>query len=222
MGTGEERFGLALFFVLARILFRFMLPVLCCPFYFSPVLFMIILSPERSKRYDEFAINTWGIPSTVLMENAGRTTFRLMKIDYLGMRGRIAVFCGKGNNGGDGFVIARYALRDGFDTEVFLLGDPEGLKGDARVNMDLYRSLGGRITVSNSQAQTAEKVAKGCDIIVDAIFGTGLGKEVAGAERRAIDAINASGRPVIAGDIPSGIDGLSGVPLGGAVKATHT
>lgn len=183
---------------------------------------MIILSPERMKRYEDYAIGTWGIPSSVLMENAGRATYRLMKRDYLGTCKRIAVFCGKGNNGGDGFVIARYALRDGFATEVLLLGDPDALKGDARINMELYRALGGRIAVLGDRAEAPRRAAKDCDVIVDAIFGTGLGKEVKGAEKKAIEAINASGKPVIAVDIPSGLDGLRGVPLGVAVRATQT
>ena len=104
---------------------------------------MIVLSPERMKKYDEYAISTWGIPSAVLMENAGRSTYRLMKEAYLRPGARVAVMAGRGNNGGDGFVIARYAHRDGFPTKVFLLGEPDSLKGDARRNMELYLSMGG-------------------------------------------------------------------------------
>jgi len=89
---------------------------------------MIVLSPERMKRYDEYAISTWGIPSAVLMENAGRSTYRLMLETYLRTRCRVAVMAGRGNNGGDGFVIARYAHRDGFPTKVFLLGEPDALR----------------------------------------------------------------------------------------------
>jgi ADP-dependent NAD(P)H-hydrate dehydratase / NAD(P)H-hydrate epimerase len=183
---------------------------------------MIVLSPDRMKSYDEYAINTWGIPSAVLMENAGRSTYRLLKDEYLRVGKRLAIFCGRGNNGGDGFVIARYALRDGLDVEVFLLADPEGLKGDARVNMNLYRSLGGRIVVVAGKPVGIGEGIKDCDVIVDAIFGTGLAKDVNGTEKAVIEAINGSGKPVIAVDIPSGLDGLRGVPLGVAVKATHT
>ena len=91
---------------------------------------MIVLSPERMKRYDGYAINTWGIPSAVLMENAGRTTYRLMRQSYL-RPGCDRRDCGTGNNGGDGFVIARYAKQGGFETKVFLLADAGSLKGDA-------------------------------------------------------------------------------------------
>ncbi|MGD0231273.1 MAG: NAD(P)H-hydrate dehydratase [Syntrophorhabdales bacterium] len=184
---------------------------------------MIALSPERMKTYDAYAIETWGIPSAVLMENAGRTTYRLAKATYLTATSRLAVFCGRGNNGGDGFVIARYALRDGLQTQVFLLCDPDGLKGDAFINMNLFRSMGGAITIVGSDA--APIVREGverCDVVVDAILGTGLANEVRGVEAAVIEEINRSGKTVIAVDIPSGLDGLRGIPLGRAIRATHT
>lgn len=183
---------------------------------------MIVLSPDRMKRYDAYAIDTWGIPSAVLMENAGRSTYRLLKEAYLRGGERISVFCGKGNNGGDGFVIARYALRDGFATEVFLLAENASLKGDALLNMELYRALGGKITaVGNDSDRVTQGIQEG-DIVIDAIFGTGLVKEVGGTERLVIEEINRSGKTIIAVDIPSGLDGLKGVPLGAAIRATHT
>ena len=80
---------------------------------------MKLLSPERMKQYDTYAINTWGMPSAVLMENAGRSTYRLLKEEHLTRFKKIVIFCGRGNNGGDGFVIGRYAVRDGFETTVF-------------------------------------------------------------------------------------------------------
>jgi hydroxyethylthiazole kinase-like uncharacterized protein yjeF len=183
---------------------------------------MIVLSPDRMKRYDEFAIGNWGIPSAVLMENAGRATYRLIKRDYLQGCRKLLVCCGRGNNGGDGFVIARYAFRDGFDTEVLLLADPKGLKGDARINMELYRSLGGRIAVIDGETGGMSEQMERCDLVIDAILGTGLAKEVRGTEKAFIEEINRSGKPIIAVDIPSGLDGVSGTPLGVAVRAIHT
>ncbi len=183
---------------------------------------MIVASPERMKQYDDYAMTRWGIPSAVLMENAGRSTYRLLKEQYLQGRRRVAIFCGPGNNGGDGFVIARYALRDGCVVEVFLLADPAALKGDALLNMDLYRSLGGTISLAEEDPDKAiEAMGKG-DLIVDAIFGTGLTKEVRALERIIIEGMNGSGKPVIAVDIPSGLDGETGQPLGVAVRAVHT
>jgi hydroxyethylthiazole kinase-like uncharacterized protein yjeF len=183
---------------------------------------MKMLSPERMARYDAYAIKTWGIPSAVLMENAGRNTYRLMKEKYLNGARQIAVICGKGNNGGDGFVIARYALADGYKTKVYLLCSGEDLKDDAALNMKLYMSLRGEIIECDNNPKIVKEGLKDADIIVDAIFGTGLSKEVKGKERVAIEEINRSGKPVIAVDIPSGIDGMRGVPLGVAVKAIHT
>jgi ADP-dependent NAD(P)H-hydrate dehydratase / NAD(P)H-hydrate epimerase len=185
---------------------------------------MIVLSPERMKRYDEYAINTWGIPSAVLMENAGRATYRLIKDAYLHDRKHLAIFCGKGNNGGDGFVIGRYALRNGYKLTLFLLGTPSDLKGDALLNYNLFTSLGGKV-IALSGDDGINKVTDAmdsADVVVDAIFGTGLTKAVKGVEKTVIETINGSGKTIIAVDIPSGIDGLSGMPLGAAVRAHHT
>jgi hydroxyethylthiazole kinase-like uncharacterized protein yjeF len=180
-----------------------------------------LLSPDRMKQYDDYAINTWGIPSAVLMENAGRTTYRLLKEEYLRDKKSLALCCGRGNNGGDGFVIARYALRDGFETVVYLLSDPAEVRGDAALNMELYRAMGGSITVLNGPEDVRSGL-KNAQLIVDAIFGTGLSKDVQGLEKAVIEEMNASNRPIVAVDIPSGLDALRGVPLGAVVKATST
>lgn len=183
---------------------------------------MKVLSPQRMAQYDRYAIETWGIPSTVLMENAGRNTYRLMRERYLGGRRRIVIVCGRGNNGGDGFVIGRYALIDGYQVRVLLVGRKGDLKGDAALNMNLYTSLAGEIVELTDGSENLEIILKHADVIVDAIFGTGLSKPVGGTEKIVIDAINTSGKPVIAVDIPSGIDGNSGNVLGSAVRAQHT
>ena len=182
---------------------------------------MKILSPERMKRYDDYATNAWGIPSAVLMENAGRTTYRLLKEEHLKGKKKLAICCGRGNNGGDGFVIARYAVMDSLETTVFLLCDPGELKGDAALNMKLFRSLGGQIGVVKKPGDVGQGL-KEADVVVDAIFGTGLSKEVQGLEKVVIEEMNGSGKPIVAVDIPSGLDALRGVPLGIAVKATST
>jgi ADP-dependent NAD(P)H-hydrate dehydratase / NAD(P)H-hydrate epimerase len=183
---------------------------------------MKVLSPERMARYDDYAIRTWGIPSAVLMENAGRNTYRLMKEAYLGGMEAVGVVCGRGNNGGDGFVIARYALAEGHATKVFLLCRKTDLKGDAALNMRLYESVGGKLLEMTDDVEPLRQGIREAKIIVDAIFGTGLSKVVEGLEKQAIALINASALPVISVDIPSGIDGRTGEPLGEAVKATHT
>ncbi len=183
---------------------------------------MKVLSPQRMAQYDRYAIETWGIPSAVLMENAGRNTYRLMKEKYLKDRKRIVVICGRGNNGGDGFVIARYAMIDGYTVRVLLIGARNDLKGDAALNMNLYASLAGEIVELTGGSGNLEMILKHADVIVDAIFGTGLSKPVGGIEKTIIDAVNASGMPVISVDIPSGIDGATGNVLGSAIRAEHT
>jgi NAD(P)H-hydrate epimerase len=183
---------------------------------------MKVLSPKRMARYDEYAIKTWGIPSAVLMENAGRNTYRLMKERYLSRGEAIAVICGRGNNGGDGFVIARYALIDGHPVHAWLIGKRTDLKGDAALNMGLFESLSGEVIECVENIEQIKAGIREADLIVDAIFGTGLSKPVGGMEKAVIDEINASGKPVIAVDIPSGIDGSTGKPLGSAIHAAHT
>lgn len=183
---------------------------------------MVVLTPERMAKYDGYAINTWGIPSAVLMENAGRNTYRLAKERYFSGISRIVIFCGRGNNGGDGFVIGRYALQDGFAAIAYLLCKKTDLKGDAALNMELFRSIGGKVVECADNLKGIKEGVRNADMIVDAIFGTGLSKPVVGLEGKIIKEINGSGKPVIAVDIPSGIDGKTGQPLGMAIKATHT
>jgi NAD(P)H-hydrate epimerase len=183
---------------------------------------MVVLTPERMAKFDGYAINTWGIPSAVLMENAGRNTYRLAKERYFSGFDRIAIFCGRGNNGGDGFVVGRYALQDGFSTSIFLLCKKSDLKGDSALNMELFRSMGGKIVECTERLKEVKEGIRDADIIVDAIFGTGLSKPVGGMEKKVIEEINESGKLIIAIDIPSGIDGRTGQPLGVAVHATHT
>ena len=183
---------------------------------------MKVLSPQRMAQYDTYAIETWGIPSPVLMENAGRNTYRLMKENYLDGRKNITIVCGRGNNGGDGFVVGRYALIDNFAVSVCLIGRKTDLKGDAALNMNLFESLSGEIIELTEPFERFETALKNADIIVDAIFGTGLSKNVGGMEEIIIGTINASGKPVISVDIPSGIDGNTGKVLGTAVRAQHT
>lgn len=183
---------------------------------------MKVLSPERMAKYDQYAINEWGIPSSVLMENAGRNLFRLMKEMYHDLMGNIAVVAGKGNNGGDGFVVARYAKITGSEVSVYLLGKKQSLKGDALLNMTLFEKMDGKIfEIENDPSLLTEGLQR-ATLVVDAIFGTGLSKEVSGIERAAIEIINQANKPVISIDIPSGLDGKTGRPMPVCVKANHT
>jgi len=184
---------------------------------------MRLVTPERMKRFDEYAMKELGIPSSVLMENAGRTTYRLAKERYLKGRDRIVVFCGRGMNGGDGFVFARYAKKDGLPVKCLLLCKKADLKGDAEIMMRVFERMEGEIVEeAHKRRDLVEEELRKADIVVDAIFGTGLSKEVEGGEREVIEMMNACGKTILSIDIPSGLDGKKGRPLGVAVRATHT
>lgn len=167
---------------------------------------------EQVRELDRLAIEQYGIAGSTLMERAGRAAFALLRRRWPLAR-RIGVVCGVGNNGGDGFVLARLAQEAGLEVALYQVGDAARLHGDA-------------LAAARAAGLPAESLAPGalrhCDLVVDALLGTGLSGEVRDTWRDAIDAINTSGRPVLALDIPSGLDADSGAPLGDAVRATAT
>ena len=181
------------------------------------------VSPDEMKRIDAFAINEVGIPGVVLMENAGRAAFEAL---YDGMAGRSSpalVFCGRGNNGGDGFVVARHLINNGVETHVFLVGAMSKIKGDARVNLRILQKMGVTVNrITKKALPELRRQRKECGVIIDALLGTGLSGEVSGLYRDVIEIINGAGCPVMAIDIPSGLDGTTGEPLGIAVVANMT
>ena len=181
------------------------------------------VTPSEMKRIDGFAINTIGIPGVVLMENAGRAVF---DVAYKGLAGRDApalIFCGRGNNGGDGFVVARHLINNNIETHVFLVGAVSKIRGDARINLRILRKMGVPINrVTKKALPQLLKNVRQCGIIIDALLGTGLSGEVTGLFRDVIELINQAGCPVLAIDIPSGLDGNTGTPLGVAVVANTT
>src|SRR4051812_19835188 len=144
---------------------------------------MRILNAAQMREADRRTIEDIGIPSLVLMENAGRQVVAALESVYqdLGDR-KVAVLCGRGNNGGDGFVVARTMAQRGVDVSVFLLGSVVDVRGDARVNLDILGRLGVTVVeVSDSQAWELHfSEVSDCTLIVDAIFGTGLNAPVSG------------------------------------------
>lgn len=183
-----------------------------------------VLSREQMRAYDKHAIEACQVPGLVLMENAGRGA-----ADVLGriapLRGTaIVVVCGAGNNGGDGFVVARHLLARGAATHVFLIGSSEQVTGEARINHDAYIDLGGRFTELPESGDFDAFVAALATtrVVVDAIFGTGLGRPIQGHMARVIDAINGCSALRFSLDLPSGLDADTGFPLGVAVQAHHT
>lgn len=190
---------------------------------------MKIVSAKVMRAIDRSAIKDYGIKGLVLMENAGRGVAEVV-IEELescvreGRRAKVSILCGKGNNGGDGFVIARHLANNKVDAIVFVLGSTKDIKGDARANLTIWNNMGGEALEIKS-TRTLKKFAskiRHSDIIVDAIFGTGLTTDVRGVCKDAIELINKSKKPIVSVDIPSGIDATTGRLLGRAVRADIT
>lgn len=184
------------------------------------------LTAAQMREADRRCIEELGIPGAVLMNNAGRAVFEQVGETPIGEgpvgERRLGVVCGKGNNGGDGFVVARLALLDGYETRVVLLAEPDEIRGDAATFLHAYRRLGGRLDVAASE-QAASRAMSGladCAALVDAILGTGISGEVRGVSRAAIDAWP-DGPATIAVDLPSGLDADTGEPCGCCIRA-HT
>ncbi|MFO1349813.1 MAG: NAD(P)H-hydrate dehydratase [Gammaproteobacteria bacterium] len=170
---------------------------------------------QQVREIDRRAIQERGIAGYELMRRAGQAAFAELRARWPAAR-RVVVVCGGGNNGGDGFVVARLAQEAGLATQVLTLADPARLSGDARTAYDDARQAGA------PSEPFAPALLTGADVIVDAIFGIGLEREVSGHWRAAIDAINATPAKVLALDIPSGLHADRGAILGAAVRADLT
>jgi NAD(P)H-hydrate epimerase len=178
----------------------------------------VALSRAAVRAIDRRAVEEYGLPSVVLMENAGRNAAELLaRLNPL--RLRVATACGPGNNGGDGFVIARHLDRLGVPVAVWLFGDTARLSPDAAVNLTVVQAMGLSVTVAD---QAKNNLFEGFGWVVDALFGTGLDRPIGPPLDGVVEAINASGAEVLAVDIPSGLDCDSGRPLGLTVRAHHT
>jgi ADP-dependent NAD(P)H-hydrate dehydratase / NAD(P)H-hydrate epimerase len=186
---------------------------------------MRILNAAQMREADRFTIEDIGIPSLVLMENAGRQVVAAIEAAYEErLDGRVAVLCGRGNNGGDGFVVARTLAQRGVEPLVVLLGPVAEVRGDARVNLDILGRLGLTVVeVTDAQAWELHfsEISR-CDLIVDAIFGTGFRGPIAGILETVVADVNGSGIPVVAVDLPSGLSADSHEPPGDSIEATLT
>jgi NAD(P)H-hydrate epimerase len=186
---------------------------------------MRILTAAQMREADRFTIEEIGIPSLVLMENAGRQVVAAMESAYEGqLAGRVAVLCGRGNNGGDGFVVARTLLQRGIDTAVFVLGSLGDVRGDARINLDILGRLGVTVVeIGDEQSWELHfSEISQCTLIVDAIFGTGLKAAVAGMLETVIADVNASDIPIVSIDIPSGLSADTAHLIGDCIDASMT
>ncbi len=186
---------------------------------------MYLVSASEMRALDCYAIEEMGIPGLVLMENAGRGVLCVLRKRFPQWnKEKIAVLCGKGNNGGDGFVVARYLRDQGASVEVILAAHPEELSGDARVSMEIFLKTGGsmRHLGSGGEMGGLDLSLGSFGLLVDALLGTGLKAQVRDPLASIIEKINASNVPVISVDIPSGLCSDTGRAMGVAVKAQVT
>jgi hydroxyethylthiazole kinase-like uncharacterized protein yjeF len=186
---------------------------------------MRILNAAQMREAERVAIEDVGIPSIVLMENAGRQVVAAIETAFPAtLDGRIAVLCGRGNNGGDGFVVARTLQERGVDASVFVIGALADVRGDARANLDILGRLGMTVVEVNDE-QTWElhfSEISECTLIVDAIFGTGLRAPLGGMLETVVADVNASGLPIVAVDLPSGMSADTSHLIGDCIDASMT
>ena len=178
---------------------------------------MKVVSVSEMQEMDRKAIEGKGIPSITLMENAGR---HVSEVAVEGLedpsKSRVSVFCGTGNNGGDGFVAARYLARQGIGIQVYIVGDKSRIKGDPAINLNILKEIGVKVGEIGSPVKTD------ADLIIDAIFGIGLKGKVKEPIKSIIMDLNKQGVTIISVDVPSGLDADTGNVLGKAIKAKKT
>lgn len=174
-----------------------------------------LYSVEQVRAFDAHAINVQGVAGLTLMTRAGEAALRVLRGRWPDVR-RLVIACGAGNNGGDGYVLGERARAAGLDATVLPLVEPASLRGDARLAADRYWAAGGRL-----QAFSPTALA-GAELLVDALLGTGLREPPRANFAVAIEAMNTTGLPILALDLPSGLDGDSGRAPGAVVRATAT
>ena len=186
---------------------------------------MRVLNTQQMREADRRTIDDVGIPSVVLMENAGRQAVAAMEAAFDDLpQSKVGVLCGRGNNGGDGFVVARTLAQRGIEAIVFLLGTVADVRGDARTNLEILGRVGLTVVeIGNAQEWELHfSEVSDCDLIVDAIVGTGFHGPVTGLLETVIADVNGLGVPVVAIDLPSGVSADTHDVLGDAIEASMT
>lgn len=173
----------------------------------------VLLTPRQMAQMDQATIEA-GIPGRQLMEAAGTQVAEALMARW--PRCRVLVLCGPGNNGGDGFVVARRLRAAGWPVRLGLWGDARRLKGDAAWAAETWQAAGGALEVAHAGA------LEDADLVVDALLGAGLSRPLAGELQALTRAVNAAGRPVCAIDVPTGVDGATGRCAADAVRAALT
>ena len=184
---------------------------------------LFAVTGEEMRRLDALTIEN-GTPGDVLMERAGELAAEVLRERFANeLRRGVVVVAGKGNNGGDAFVVARHLRRRRVPVAVFLAAAPERLRGDARKNLLRWKRMRGPLHELAPGGTAALADAAGhAGVLVDGLFGTGLRGEIDESSRAIVETLNASPAPILALDVPSGLDADRGVALGAAVQATMT
>lgn len=182
---------------------------------------MKVVTGAEMRQIDQDTIEGIGIPGIVLMETAGNAVVGAIEQHYPTAQ-RIGILVGKGNNGGDGLVIARQLAHTGHDVHICLVSPAESFTGEAAINLQIAKNLGLRIKVILGEKEAWKRWMPNCELLVDAIFGTGLRGVVRDPIASFIDAINSLSAPILSVDLPSGLDADTGNPLGICVQADRT
>ncbi|MBA2303397.1 MAG: NAD(P)H-hydrate dehydratase [Acidobacteria bacterium] len=186
---------------------------------------MRVLNTQQMREADRRTIDEIGIPSVVLMENAGRQAVAAMEAAFDGItQSRVGVLCGRGNNGGDGFVVARTLVQRGIETIVFLLGSVSDVRGDARTNLEILGRIGLTVVeVTNAQEWELHfSEVSECDLLVDAMLGTGFHGPLTGLLETVVADVNDLAVPVVSIDLPTGLSADSHETNGQAIVAAMT
>ena len=181
---------------------------------------MKIATSQIMRNIDSYCIDVLGIPGIILMENAA---LKVMK-NIPENNKKFVIVCSSGNNGGDGFVVARHLLNRGNYVEVFFLGSDENMSADALVNFNIIRNMGAKIIEVNNNEELEilrESIIKS-EITIDAIFGTGLSREVKGIYSLAITIMNDNSKSILSIDVPSGFECNSGKVMGNCIRSNKT
>jgi NAD(P)H-hydrate epimerase len=186
---------------------------------------MRVLNTQQMREADRRTIDEIGIPSIVLMENAGRQAVAAMEAAFEDLAtSHVGVLCGRGSNGGDGFVVARTLVQRGIETSVFLLGGVADVRGDARTNLEVLGRIGLTVVeITNAQEWELHfsEISR-CDLLVDAILGTGFHGQLSGLLETVVADVNGLGVPVVAIDLPTGVSADTPDVEGEAIEASMT
>lgn len=181
------------------------------------------LSVKKIQKLDEDTIKKYGVPSLILMENAGRTiSNEIRRLLKSRIQKSACVVCGIGNNAGDGFVAARHLLDAGFDVSIYVAGSAKKLKVDAKKNYQILKNLKYSIKEVKNFSAADINTIKGADVVVDAIFGVGLNRKIIEPFKSIIETLNHEANRIISVDIPSGLDGTTGKTFGACIRANRT